>query len=63
LGIATKCDDGAGRAAQVITAALIARFLPRDDPARERLTHFIQPVLRNWNGIKVGHARPTAVLG
>ena len=28
LGIAVKCDDGAGRAAQAITAAVIARFLP-----------------------------------
>ena len=28
LGIAVKCDDGAGRAAEVMLAATLARFLP-----------------------------------
>ena len=28
LGIAVKADDGAGRAAEVMIATLIARFLP-----------------------------------
>ena len=28
LGIAVKCDDGAGRAAEVMMAAMLARFLP-----------------------------------
>ena len=27
LGIAIKCDDGAGRAAEIVMAAVIARFL------------------------------------
>ncbi len=36
LGIAIKCDDGAGRAAQAIMAAVIARFLPMDDAERAR---------------------------
>src|SRR5690606_35933675 len=30
-GIALKCDDGAGRAAEIAMAALLHRFLPMDD--------------------------------
>jgi L-asparaginase II len=62
LGIAIKCDDGAGRAAQVITAALIARYLPLDDAEHEALRRLTRPVLHNWNGIEVGRLRPTAAL-
>jgi len=51
-GIAIKCDDGAGRAAELVTAALIERFL--GTPVPERWAH---PVLRNWNGIEVGTLR------
>jgi len=54
LGIAVKCDDGAGRAAEAITAALIARFLPLEDTERTTLASFACPMLRNWNGIEVG---------
>jgi L-asparaginase II len=58
LGIAVKCDDGAGRAAEVAMAALVRRFLkPEAD-----LTGFVNPVLRNWNAIAVGELRATAVL-
>ena len=58
LGIAVKCDDGAGRAAQAIMAAVIARFLPLDAAERAALEPFMRPVLRNWNGFKVGAIRP-----
>jgi L-asparaginase II len=34
-GIAVKCDDGAKRAAEVVLAALIRRFLPLDGEARD----------------------------
>src|SRR5208282_2168622 len=54
LGIAVKCDDGAGRAAEAVTAALIARFLPVSEAERAALQRFANPVLRNWNGIEVG---------
>jgi L-asparaginase II len=63
LGIAIKCDDGAGRAAEAITATLIARFLPLNDAERAALARFAQPILRNWNGIEVGGLRLTAALG
>jgi L-asparaginase II len=59
LGIAIKCDDGAGRAAQAIMAAVIARFLPLDDDERAALKRFEHPTLRNWNGIEVGALRVT----
>jgi L-asparaginase II len=57
LGIALKCDDGAGRAAQAVMAALIARFLPLGDAERAALSRFVHPTLRNWNGFEVGSLR------
>ncbi len=62
IGIAVKCDDGAGRAAEAIMAALIARFLPLDAAERAALSRFVRPTLRNWNGIEVGALRVTDVL-
>jgi L-asparaginase II len=62
LGIAIKCDDGAGRAAQAIMAALIARFLPLEPAERAALRPFTQPVLHNWNGIEVGEVRMTDAI-
>ncbi len=62
LGIALKCDDGAGRAAQAIMAALIARFLPMSDGERTALGPFVRPVLRNWNGFEVGAIRVTDAI-
>jgi L-asparaginase II len=62
LGIAVKCDDGANRAAELIMAALIARFVTWSGVARVTLERFVTPTLRNWNGIAVGTLRPAAVL-
>jgi len=62
LGIAIKCDDGAGRAAEAIMAAIIARFLPLEAGERAALTRFAHPVLRNWNGFEVGALRVTDAL-
>jgi len=61
LGIALKCDDGAGRAAEVTLAATLARFLPKDTD-RAALERYVRPTLRNWNGIAVGSIRPTDAL-
>jgi len=61
LGIAAKCDDGAGRAGEVMMAATIARLL-KSEPDRVALDKFIRPQLRNWNGVAIGEIRPTAVL-
>jgi L-asparaginase II len=62
FGIAVKADDGAGRAAQVMTAALVERFLRPSGEAGAVLARLAQPVLRNWNGIAVGELRPCGPL-
>ena len=58
-GLAVKCDDGAGRAAEVATAALVARLLNLDE---RDMQPFVSPELRNWNGIAVGMLRPAVAL-
>lgn len=62
FGIAIKCDDGGGRAAEAIMAAVIARYLPLDPAEQIALARFTQPVLRNWNGFEVGVLRVSEVL-
>jgi L-asparaginase II len=62
LGAAVKCDDGAGRAAEVIMAALIARFVKMADGERTALERFLRPTLHNWNGLVIGALRPTKIL-
>jgi L-asparaginase II len=62
LGIAIKCEDGASRAAQAIMAAVIARFLPLAASERAALSRFVEPSLRNWNGLQVGQIRITDAL-
>lgn len=59
-GIALKCDDGAGRAAEVVMAALIARFLPMSETETEGFAPLREAVLKNWNGIEVGRVRAAA---
>jgi L-asparaginase II len=62
LGVAVKCDDGAGRAAEAIMAATLVRLLPLHASERAQLSRFVHPVVRNWNGIEVGAVRVTDVL-
>lgn len=62
LGVALKCDDGARRAAEVMMAALIRRFLPLEGDERERVEALARPSLANWNGIETGAIRATAIL-
>ncbi len=62
LGIAVKCDDGGGRAAEVMMAAVIVRLMPIGCADRAALDRFVHPVLRNWNGIEVGRLRATQML-
>ncbi len=54
LGFALKCDDGAIRAAEAATAALLRHFLGASDV----LDRLAAPVLTNWNGVAVGAIRP-----
>jgi L-asparaginase II len=53
LGFALKVDDGAGRAADAATAALLLRFLP----PHAVLERWARQVLTNWNGLAVGELR------
>jgi L-asparaginase II len=62
LGLAVKADDGAGRAAQVMIAALIRRFGGLDEETSARLMRFVSPRLLNWNGAEVGLLRPAGPL-
>ncbi len=57
LGFAVKCADGAARASEVVTAALVQRMLDVEMPAS-----LARPELRNWNGLVVGSLRPAAAL-
>ena len=57
LGMALKCDDGAGRAAEIATGALLHRLLGGDV-----LAGFARKALTNWNGITVGELRPAEAL-
>lgn len=61
LGIALKCDDGAGRAAEVMVATTVARLL-RGDALADEIAEFARPRLTNWNGIEVGSLRPAGEL-
>lgn len=62
LGIAIKCEDGAGRAAQVAMAALVQRFLPSNGQPTPVLAALARPTVTNWNGIHVGDICPAAAL-
>jgi L-asparaginase II len=61
IGIAIKCDDGGGRAAEVTMAATLWRLLDADAD-RAALEPFVRPTLRNWNGTVVGGLRATGAL-
>ncbi len=62
LGIALKCDDGATRAAEVMLAAIIRRFLPLSPSEAAAMAPLTTPRLTNWNGIHVGDIRPAGAL-
>ena len=57
LGVAIKMDDGAGRAAETVMAAVLARFVPLTESERGALAGRLAPGLVNWNGIEVGRIR------
>lgn len=61
LGIALKIDDGAGRAAEVVMAHVLARFLKLADG--DAVAARADQPIRNWNGIETGRIRSAALLG
>lgn len=62
LGIAIKCDDGAGRAAEVMIAAVLGKLLAGDEALPGTLDKAARPVLKNWNGIEVASLRPSSAF-
>jgi L-asparaginase II len=62
LGIALKCEDGTGRAAEVVVAEVLAHLFKDDAELSARLREMARPELHNWNGILVGSLRPTAFV-
>lgn len=62
LGMAIKCDDGAGRAAEIAMAATIQRFLPLDERGRAALAPHLAPVIHNWSGEPVGALQASRAL-
>ncbi|MDI6026564.1 asparaginase [Corticibacterium sp. UT-5YL-CI-8] len=62
LGIALKCDDGAGRAAEVAISAILQKLFSEDGELVSKLSDVSNPQLTNWNGIHVGSLRPSAAL-
>jgi L-asparaginase II len=62
LGIALKCDDGAGRAAEAVAAALMIRLMKLNSDERAMLERFARPAISNWNGAAVGRLRPAEAV-
>ncbi|MER8789487.1 asparaginase [Mesorhizobium sp. M0220] len=62
LGIALKCDDGAGRATGVMLAVVLSKLLHADQPLAGKLIEQANPPIESRIGAKVGALRPTAAL-
>jgi L-asparaginase II len=60
LGVALKCDDGAGRAAEVMMAALLREIGVLEPADLEPMGPWLRPVLRNRRDRIVGEIRPAA---
>jgi L-asparaginase II len=57
LGIALKCDDGAGRAAEMAMAAVLARLHVWTPDEQQVIARFTHRRLENWRHIEVGELR------
>ncbi len=62
LGVALKCDDGTGRAAEAMMGAVIERFLTLTEVEAQAIGPLVRQPLRNWNGIHVGDVVPVGEL-
>ncbi len=57
IAFAIKALDGASRAAQVATAAILFKYGGLNQTEFTDLKRFTQPLLKNWNGTDVGSIR------
>jgi L-asparaginase II len=62
FGIALKCDDGAGRAAEVMIASVLAKLLRKDAELSAALDKLAKPDIESRIGAKVGMMRPAEAL-
>lgn len=62
LGMALKCDDGAGRGAEAMIAAVLARLLHDDEPLAAELLKRGAPAIKSRVGVDVGTIRPAGSL-
>lgn len=62
FGIALKCDDGTGRAAEVMIAAVLARLLQSDRELSVELLRQANPPIKSRVGAEVGALRPAEAL-
>lgn len=62
LGIAIKCDDGAGRGADVAAAAVVEAFLQPGESENERFADWLVAPVMSRAGREVGEVRPVAGL-
>lgn len=62
LGIALKCDDGAGRSAEAMVAAVLAKLLKSDEALSQGLGKLARPTIPSRKGVTVGRLRPTEAL-
>lgn len=62
IGFAFKCDDGAGRAAEIAATGLLARLLANDEALSAALREMSHRTLKNWNGMQVAALRPAGAL-
>ena len=60
LGVALKCDDGAGRAAEAMVAAVLAKLFHEDQVLTVKLARQANPAITSRIGAEVGLLRPTA---
>jgi L-asparaginase II len=62
LGIALKCEDGAGRAAEVAISAVLAGLFAKNEALFGKLSAFSRPFVENRKGEPVGVLRPAGPL-
>lgn len=57
LGLAVKIDDGAARAAEILTGAVLEHVGALDDLAEETRAELLETALVNRNGLRTGEVR------
>ncbi len=61
IGIALKCDDGAGRAAEALLAGVMSRLECWTDDETASLQAMSDVAVKNWNGIETGHVSSVGI--